>query len=80
MLLAIKGNREEVIEEKNMTSFLDNGYDIYEKDDKGKVTLKKPSPSKKVSYEEYQKALENIKKLEAEIKKLKKENDPNGQK
>lgn len=80
MLLAIKGNREEVIEEKNMASFLANGYDIYEKDEKGKVSLKEPSPSKKVSYAEYQKALEKIKKLESEIKKIKKENDPNGQK
>lgn len=79
MLLAVKGNREEVIEEKNKASFLQNGYDIYEKDEKGKITLKHSSPSKRVSYEKYQEALEKIKKLEAENKKLKKD-DSNEQK
>lgn len=70
MLVAVKGNREEVIDEKDVTSFSNNGYDIYESKD-GKVTLKIASVSKKVSYAEYQKLLEENKKLKVENKKLK---------
>lgn len=71
MLLAIKGNREEVIEEKDMASFLNNGYDIYEKKD-GKIALKSASTSKKVSYSQYQSVVDENKKLKEELNKLKK--------
>lgn len=70
MLIAVKGNREEVIEEKNMTSYSSNGYDIYEKKD-GKLVLKVNASNKKISYEEHKKVLDENKKLKAEIKKLK---------
>lgn len=71
MLLALKGNREEVIEEKDMASYLNNGYDIYEKKD-DKITLKSASSSKKVSYTQYQSVVEENKKLKEELSKLKK--------
>lgn len=70
MLIAVKGNREEVIEEKDMTSYSSNGYDVYENKD-GKLTLKVNAINKKVSYEQHKKVLEENKKLKAEIKKLK---------
>ena len=75
MLLATKGNREEPIEEKDVKTYLNNGYDIYEKKE-GKYVLKKVAPSKKVTYAEYQKLLEENKKLKAEISKLKKKEKP----
>lgn len=71
MYIAVKGNREEVIEEKNMNSYLNNGYDIYEKKD-GKIALKTESTSKKVSYAQYQKVVKENEKLKAENSKLKK--------
>lgn len=85
MLYAINKNKEVAIEEKDEQSYLSNGYDIYEKDSDGKVKLKTPSPSKKVSYEKYQaladekekmvkeneKLAEELKKAKEEIKKLK---------
>ena len=69
MLYAVNKNKEIAIEEKDEQSYLSNGYDIYETDKDGKVKLKTASPSKKVSYEKYQKLVKE--KLKAEIKKLK---------
>lgn len=71
MLYAVNKNKEIAIEEKDEQSYLSNGYDIYETDKDGKVKLKTASPSKKVSYEKYQKLVKENEKLEAEIKKLK---------
>lgn len=71
MLYAVNKNKEIAIEEKDKQSYLSNGYDIYETDKDGKVKLKTASPSKKVSYEKYQKLVKENEKLKAEIKKLK---------
>lgn len=71
MLYAVNKNKEIAIEEKDEQSYLSNGYDIYETDKDGKVKLKTASPSKKVSYEKYQKLVKENEKLKAEIKKLK---------
>lgn len=71
MLYAVNKNKETAIEEKDEQSYLSNGYDIYETDKDGKVKLKTASPSKKVSYEKYQKLVKENEKLKAEIKKLK---------
>ena len=71
MLYAVNKNKEIAIEEKDEQSYLSNGYDIYETDKDGKVKLKNASPSKKVSYEKYQKLVKENEKLKAEIKKLK---------
>lgn len=71
MLYAVNKNKEVAIEEKDEQSYLSNGYDIYETDKDGKVKLKTASPSKKVSYEKYQKLVKENKELKAEIKKLK---------
>lgn len=71
MLYAVNKNKEVAIEEKDEQSYLSNGYDIYETDKDGKVKLKTASPSKKVSYEKYQKLVKENEKLKAEIKKLK---------
>lgn len=71
MLYAVNKNKEIAIEEKDEQSYLSNGYDIYETDEDGKVKLKTASPSKKVSYEKYQKLVKENEKLKAEIKKLK---------
>jgi hypothetical protein len=71
MLYAVNKNKEVTIEEKDEQSYLSNGYDIYETDKDGKVKLKTASPSKKVSYEKYQKLVKENEKLKAEIKKLK---------
>lgn len=73
MLYAVNKNKEIAIEEKDEQSYLSNGYDIYETDKDGKVKLKTASPSKKVSYEKYQKLVKENEKLKAEIKKLKEE-------
>ena len=70
MLYAVNKNKEIAIEEKDEQSYLSNGYDIYETDKDGKVKLKTASPSKKVSYEKYQKLVKENEKLKAEIKKL----------
>lgn len=71
MLYAVNKNKEIAIEEKDEQSYLSNGYDIYETDKDGKVKLKTASPSKKVSYEKYQKLVKENEKLKAEIKKVK---------
>lgn len=71
MLYAVNKNKEVTIEEKDEQSYLSNGYDIYETDKDGKVKLKTASPSKKVSYEKYQKLVKENEELKAEIKKLK---------
>lgn len=71
MLYAVNKNKEIAIEEKDEQSYLSNGYDIYETDKDGKVKLKTASPSKKVSYEKYQKLVKENEKLKAEIKELK---------
>ena len=71
MLYAVNKNKEIAIEEKDEQSYLSNGYDIYETDKDGKVKLKTASPSKKVSYEKYQKLVKENEELKAEIKKLK---------
>ncbi len=71
MLYAVNKNKEVAIEEKDEQSYLSNGYDIYETDKDGKVKLKTASPSKKVSYEKYQKLVKENEKLKAEINKLK---------
>lgn len=71
MLYAVNKNKEVTIEEKDEQSYLSNGYDIYETDKDGKVKLKTASPSKKVSYEKYQKLVKENEKLKAEIKKSK---------
>ncbi len=71
MLYAVNKNKEIAIEEKDEQYYLSNGYDIYETDKDGKVKLKTASPSKKVSYEKYQKLVKENEKLKAEIKQLK---------
>ena len=71
MLYAVNKNKEVAIEEKDEQSYLSNGYDIYETSKDGKVKLKTASPSKKVSYEKYQKLVKENEKLKAEINKLK---------
>ena len=71
MLYAVNKNKEIAIEEKDEQYYLSNGYDIYETDKDGKVKLKTASPSKKVSYEKYQKLVKENETLKAEIKKLK---------
>lgn len=72
MLYAVKANKEVPIDEKDEQSFLSNGYDIYEQKN-GKVSLKTVSPSKKVSYAEYETLKEENEKLEKELKEAKKE-------
>lgn len=66
MLTAVKGNREAKINDDQKEEFLKSGYDII--DENGKRTI---SPSKKVSYAEYKKALEENSKLKGDIKNLK---------
>lgn len=68
MLTAVKGNREAKINDDQKEEFLKSGYDII--DENGKRTI---SPSKKVSYAEYKKALEENSKLKGDIKNLIKE-------
>lgn len=65
---AIKANKIYSITETSKESYLAQGFDIA--DDKGKVI--EHSPSSAVSYSEYEKVIEENKKLKAENAKLKK--------
>ena len=73
MLYAVNKNKEVPIDEKDEQSYLQDGYDIYEANKDGKIKLKTASPSKKVSYEEYQKVVKEKEKLAEDLKKAKEE-------
>lgn len=66
---AVKENREYTITEVDVTSFKNEGYDIY--DDKGKLVAY--GVGKTVAYEKYAKALAEIEALKDEIDTLKAE-------
>lgn len=70
MLTAVKGNREAKINEDQKEEYLRAGYDVI--DEKGNRTS---SPSRKVSYAEYEKLLNENKKLKKVIADAKKETD-----
>lgn len=63
---AKKENKVYRISEENKKRYLDEGYDIY--DDEG--TVVEYSPKKTISYNDYMKACEEIKRLLAEIARL----------
>lgn len=65
---AVKGNKVYRVDEANKKAYLAQGYEI--QDDKGN-TLESPA-NKTVPYADYQKLLDENKKLKAEINKLKK--------
>ena len=65
---AVKGNKVYQIDETSKKAYLAQGYEI--QDDKGNV-LEVPA-DKSVPYADYQRVLEENKKLKAEISKLKK--------
>ena len=65
---AVKGNKVYKVDETNKKAYLAQGYEI--QDDKGNV-LEVPA-DKSVPYADYQRVLEENKKLKAEITKLKK--------
>lgn len=65
---AVKGNKVYKVNETNKKAYLAQGYEI--QDDNGKV-LETPA-DKSVPYADYQRVLEENKKLKAEIAKLKK--------
>ena len=69
-MLAIKDNKEYTITEENKEAFLKEGYDIY--DDKGKLV--EYSPKKKISYNEYLKVNEELKKASTKNAELTKKN------
>lgn len=69
---AVKENREYTIAESDVTSFKNEGYDIY--DDKGKLMAY--GVGKTVAYEKYAKALAEIEALKDEIDTLKPEAKP----
>lgn len=65
---AVKGNKVYKVDETNKKAYLSQGFEI--QDDKGNV-LELPA-DKSVPYSDYQKVLDENKKLKAEISKLKK--------
>lgn len=65
---AVKGNKVYKVNETSKKAYLAQGYEI--QDDKGNV-LEVPA-DKSVPYADYQRMLEENKKLKAEIAKLKK--------
>ena len=68
MLIATKGNRQTVIDEKEVKSFTAQGYDIT--DETGKVVA---SPENKVvPFAKYSEALKENAELKKELAKLKK--------
>lgn len=66
VLKAIKGARVYDIDESAINDFVGRGFEIYEDGE-----LKYGESVDKVSKEEYEKALDDLKKANAEIKKLK---------
>lgn len=66
VLKAIKGARVYDIDESAINDFVDRGFEIYEDGE-----LKYGESVDKVSKEEYEKVLDDLKKANAEIKKLK---------
>lgn len=73
MILAIKGNKQLEIDEREKQAYLDLGFDIAESDGTEVKITDYPS-SKAVAYKEYIALEEENKKLKAEIAKLKKAN------
>lgn len=67
-MLAVKNNKVYKIDEVSKKAYLSQGYEI--QDDKGN-TVEVPA-DKSVPYADYQKVLDENKKLKAEINKLKK--------
>lgn len=67
MFKAKKENKIYNIIESQMKEYLDQGYDIYKDGE-----LYKRSPKTKVTYAEYEKVVEENKKLKAELEKSKK--------
>lgn len=67
MLTAVKGNREAKINEDQKEEYLKAGYDVI--DEKGNRTA---SPSKKVSYVEYEKLKKENQRLKKELEAFKK--------
>ena len=65
---AVKGNKVYKVDEANKKAYLAQGYEI--QDDKGNV-IEVPA-DKSVPYADYQRVVEENKKLKAEISKLKK--------
>lgn len=65
---AVKGNKVYRVDEASKKAYLAQGYEI--QDDKGNA-LESPA-NKTVPYADYQKLLDENKKLKAEINKLKK--------
>ena len=65
-MLAIQGNKQVQIEEKEKAYYLTLGYDIAEVEE-GALKIVENAPSKTVTYAVYQEALDKIKELEAKI-------------
>lgn len=72
-MFAIKDNKQIEINELDKAYYLELRYDIVEID-KEKIKIIEYSPRKAVTYAVYKKALDKIKKLEAEIDDIKKSN------
>lgn len=66
VLKAIKGARVYDIDESSINDFVGRGFEVYEDGE-----LKYGESVDKVSKEEYEKVLDDLKKANAEIKKLK---------
>lgn len=66
VLKAIKGARVYDIDESSINDFVGRGFEVYEDGE-----LKYGESIDKVSKEEYEKVLDDLKKANAEIKKLK---------
>lgn len=73
MILAIKGNKQLEIDEKEKQAYLDLGFDIAESNGTELKIIDYPK-SKAIAYEKYVALEEENKKLKAEISKLKKAN------
>ena len=68
MLIATKGNRQTVIDEKEVKSFAAQGYDIT--DESGKIIAS--ADNKVIAYSKYAETLKEIEALKKDLAKLKK--------
>lgn len=71
-----KENRILTVDEQSLRSYLADGYDQVEVDEKKReyIVVKRATGGRTVSLAEHNKALEELEKLKAENKKLKAEN------
>ncbi|AGK95626.1 hypothetical protein [Clostridium pasteurianum] len=70
-MLAVQGNKQIKIEEKDKAYYLTLGYDIADVDEKGNLTITENAPGKTVTYAKYKEALDKIVELENQIEALK---------